>query len=230
MLAEAVRMSTTSATTQSVLADLASYGFLLVQDPELPSVATLVAGDVVKGSWWGHKKSHEIFRTLEELDDVDEVLVCKLVARKTTLVHRRIWPALIAIARSRETWQLDGLSQDAQRLFDEVERASSSVRAADGTSAKELEQRLLVRSRQVHTERGTHATELSSWRAFVAIAFASDAAARAAFTKFERDVDAARREIEHALDHVLSGARSRLPWMTAKATKKSQTRTAKRAR
>lgn len=72
---------------------------LLVQDAALPSVATLVAGGPVRGSWWGHPSSPAIFAALEVLDDHPDLLFAKLVDGKNTIVHRRLWPALAAIGR-----------------------------------------------------------------------------------------------------------------------------------
>ena len=86
---------------ERVLRALARQGLLLLQDPRLPSVAGLVAGGPVHGSWWGHPKGQQIFRVSEWLADHPEVLVNRLVSRKVTYVHRRLWPAILAVARAR---------------------------------------------------------------------------------------------------------------------------------
>src|SRR5581483_2271004 len=44
----------------SYLADLESRGLWLVSDPRLPSLATVVAGEPVRGSWWAHPESQRI--------------------------------------------------------------------------------------------------------------------------------------------------------------------------
>jgi len=64
----------------------------------VPSLAEAIAGAPIKGSWWGHAKSHEIFRVAEAVSDSPEVLVCKLVDGKVTYVHRRLWPALVKLS------------------------------------------------------------------------------------------------------------------------------------
>ncbi len=64
----------------------------------LPNLAELVAGEPIRGSWWGHPKGQEIFRTAEAVCDSPDVLVCKLVQGKVTYVHRRLWPALVKLA------------------------------------------------------------------------------------------------------------------------------------
>ena len=67
-----------------ILAELRRWGVLMMADPKLPSVTTLVAHEPVRGSWWGHPKSHEIFAVGEALEDHEDVLVCKLIAGKVT--------------------------------------------------------------------------------------------------------------------------------------------------
>jgi len=64
----------------------------------VPSFAEWVAGEKIRGSWWGHSKAHEIFRLAEAVIDSGDVLVCKLVHGKVTYVHRRLWPALVRLA------------------------------------------------------------------------------------------------------------------------------------
>ena len=41
-----------------------------------------------------------IFDALSEIDDSDDVRCFKLIDRKITFVHRRVWPALVALARA----------------------------------------------------------------------------------------------------------------------------------
>jgi hypothetical protein len=78
-----------------LLATLAEHGMLLesARGP-LPNVAQLVAGEPIKGSWWGHPRGHEIFGVINELADSPDVVRLRLVRKKVTLVHRRLWPAL----------------------------------------------------------------------------------------------------------------------------------------
>ena len=52
----------------------------------------------IKGSWWAHPKSHHIFAILQAVTDSEDILVCRLVDGKLTLVHRRLWPALVRVA------------------------------------------------------------------------------------------------------------------------------------
>jgi hypothetical protein len=64
----------------------------------VPSLAEAVAGEPIRGSWWGHPKGHAIFRAAEAVSDSPDVLVCKLIEGKVTFVHRRLWPALVRLA------------------------------------------------------------------------------------------------------------------------------------
>ena len=67
---------------------------------KLPSIAEEVAGEPIVGSWWAHPKGKAIFAALSELDDSLDVRCFKLVDGKITLVHRRLWPALVALGKA----------------------------------------------------------------------------------------------------------------------------------
>jgi len=145
----------------TVLAALAERGLLLVQDKALPSVATILAGAPVRGSWWGHPQSNRIFRTLRRLSEHRDVLFCKLVSGKVTLVDRRLWPAFLAAATTREPWQTRGLAPEARKILSEVDR--SGLLEAAGPPVKELERRLLVLANEEHSESGAHRMVVQSW-------------------------------------------------------------------
>src|SRR5262245_3686113 len=80
------------------MALLVEHGVLLesARGP-IPSVAELVAGEPIKGSWWGHPASRAIYDVLNELAASPDVVRSRLVNGKVTLVHRRVWPALVRI-------------------------------------------------------------------------------------------------------------------------------------
>jgi hypothetical protein len=85
-------------TASDVMAQLVERGVLLesARGP-IPNVAELVAGEPITGSWWGHRSSHEIFAVINELADSPDVVRLRLVKGKITLVHRRVWPALVRL-------------------------------------------------------------------------------------------------------------------------------------
>jgi len=78
---------------------LVEHGMLLesARGP-LPNVAEMVAGEPIGGSWWSHPRSHEIFAAINALADSPDVVRTRLVNGKVTLIHRRVWPALVRLA------------------------------------------------------------------------------------------------------------------------------------
>lgn len=64
----------------------------------VPSLAEVIAGGPIQGSWWGHPKGRTIFHATRAVCESPEVLVCKLIDGKVTYVHRRFWPALVKLA------------------------------------------------------------------------------------------------------------------------------------
>ena len=65
----------------------------------VPSLAEAIAGEPIRGSWWGHSKGKSIFWATRAVRDSSEVLVCRLIGGKVTYVHRRLWPALVRLAK-----------------------------------------------------------------------------------------------------------------------------------
>ena len=153
--------ATGSALRQAVDA-LERTGLLLLHDAKRPSLTALVAGAPIRGSWWGHPAGRRIFQVASALEEGGEVLFVPLLSAKVTLIHPRLWPALVSVGEERAPWQMDPLTPAARALLDEVERVGRF--RASGPSAKSLARALLVHAEQVHTQGGSHATELVSWR------------------------------------------------------------------
>jgi hypothetical protein len=86
-------------TAREALAFIRKHGVVLesARGP-VPSLAQVIAGEPVRGSWWSHPKSPEIFAVTRAVRDSDDVLVCRLIDGKITFVHRRLWPALVRVA------------------------------------------------------------------------------------------------------------------------------------
>ena len=186
-----------------VLRELEREGLLLETDATLPSLVALVAGGPVRGSWWSHPLGHTIYATGEALYAHRDVLMAKLVSGKVTWMHRRLWPAFCAVARAREPWQMEGLSEEASTLLEAVDRNGEAH--ASGDVARELETRLLARGEQAHTASGRHAKVLESWRRW---------ASRAGLPEQGPSPEEGRRELEGVLAELNSryGGRARLPW------------------
>ncbi len=64
----------------------------------VPTLAHKVAGEAIRGSWWSHPKAHAIHAVTREARDSADILTCRIVRGKVTLVHKRLWPALVCIA------------------------------------------------------------------------------------------------------------------------------------
>jgi hypothetical protein len=64
----------------------------------LPNLAEHVAGEPIRGTRWGHPAGHEIVAVLTRVLSSPDVIATRLVNGKITLIHRRLWPALVRIA------------------------------------------------------------------------------------------------------------------------------------
>ncbi len=145
-------------------------GLLVCHDPLLPSATTLIAGQPIRGTWWSHAKGSLIYDALGCLDE--DVAWPKLVRGKVTLLHRHLWPALLAAATSGSSWQTHKLKDDGKWLLEQVSR-KKSLRSDElelprgsrkmGAVVTDLEQRLLVCTRSEHTEGGHHARFVETW-------------------------------------------------------------------
>ena len=78
----------------------------------IPNVAELVAGEPIRGSWWSHPSSHAIFDALNVLADSPDVVRTRLVNGKVTLIHRRLWPALVRLADRLPVERLAALHEE----------------------------------------------------------------------------------------------------------------------
>jgi hypothetical protein len=138
---------------------------LLLHDAKLPSATACIAGEAIGGSWWGHPKGKLIFETLTRVEDT--IGWAKLVLGKETLIHRRLWPELIAVAESGEDWQRRGLDAGAASLLRRVRRGGRvPIDRTQGPAATKLERRLLARGTSEHTPSGRHVRVLETWAAW----------------------------------------------------------------
>jgi hypothetical protein len=65
----------------------------------MPSLAQAVAKTPIRGNWWTHPDGKQIFRATRLVRDCDDILVCRLVDGKITYVDRRLWPAIVRLAK-----------------------------------------------------------------------------------------------------------------------------------
>ncbi len=155
-----------------ILELIRGLGLLLETDNAFPSLATTMVGGPISGSWCAHPMANEIYMMSREIARHEEVLVAKLLSGKSTYVHSRLWPSLIAIATAREAWQLDGLHAYALALLDAAEERGrmtidefdgSRSRKETGAYARALESRLLVFGDDVHSPSGAHVKRIETW-------------------------------------------------------------------
>ncbi len=79
-----------------------------------PNLAEAVAGEPIRGSWWGHKKGHTIFWATRAVRNSSDVLVCRLLDGKVTYIHRRLWPAIVRLADSLGRTKLAAIHEEHQ--------------------------------------------------------------------------------------------------------------------
>ncbi len=184
-----------------ILAALREHGLLMLQDKKLASaVAILTGGESFTGSWWSHPEAHAIYAVLEQVTERPDVVVAKLIAKKVTLVHRRLWPALLGVATAREAWQIEGLTKEARRMLTTLDEGDAIEPA--GPAAKEIELRLLAHATKVHTASGKHVTRLEPWAAW------------AQRTECEAIVASKAKQEIAAAAASIGGAPKLLPWIS----------------
>jgi hypothetical protein len=64
----------------------------------IPNLADIVAGETIKGSWWGHPRGHDIYAAINVVRDSPDVVAVRLIRGKITLIHRRLWAPLTRLA------------------------------------------------------------------------------------------------------------------------------------
>jgi hypothetical protein len=200
---------------RTALQTLKRLGLLLETDVRLPSVASLIAGEPISGSWWSHAFAQMIFATLGQLEDHPDVMFTKLISGKVTLVHRKLWPEIFAIGTAREPWQIKDLSKSALSLLKMIDEKGSlrtdqlawpkSATKKPGEAARELEKKLLVLASEFHTESGAHAKLMETWKTW---------AQRVGFSVGTMQLEKAMQKMEERVAKLNRQfeASGRLPW------------------
>ena len=134
------------------LAFIEEHGVVLVaaRGPA-PRLVEVILGEPIRGSWWAHPASHRIFAVLQAVEESGELLVCRLIEDKVTLVHRRLWPALTRLERRFTRQQLAQINQEHTASGKHVNRVVEfpawvppSVLAASQRMSDEEAERILV--------------------------------------------------------------------------------------
>jgi hypothetical protein len=103
----------TCATSEEALAFVREHGVVLVSAKgSVPRLTEAIAGEPIQGSWWAHPQSHHIFAVLTAVVESEQVLACRLINGKVTLVHRRLWPSLVRLAARFAPAQLAKLREE----------------------------------------------------------------------------------------------------------------------
>jgi len=100
-------------TTAEAISFIKKHGVVLASAKgPVPRLAEAIVNEPIRGSWWAHPKSHQIFAILQAVTDSKDVLVCRLVNGKVTLVHRRLWPALARAAKRFPAGQISQVHEE----------------------------------------------------------------------------------------------------------------------
>jgi hypothetical protein len=94
------------------LAFIQAHGVVLASAKgPAPRLTEFITGEPIKGSWWAHAKGKQIFAVFQAISDSSDILTCRLIGGKLTLVHRRLWPALVRAADLFSAYQLAQVRQ-----------------------------------------------------------------------------------------------------------------------
>jgi len=96
-------------TYEEALAFVVDQGVVLASGKgHVPSMTETIAGETIRGSWWAHPQGKAIYAILSKIEREADILVCRLVSKKITFVHRRLWPALVQQA---EQFSIDDMAR-----------------------------------------------------------------------------------------------------------------------
>jgi hypothetical protein len=85
-------------TPHQAIAFVRKHGVVLESaSGSVPTLTHAVVGAPIRGSWWSHPRSREIFALTRAVRDSDDILVCRVVDGNVTFVHRRLWAPLVRV-------------------------------------------------------------------------------------------------------------------------------------
>lgn len=84
---------------ESTLAWVREHGVVLqsARGP-VPNVAQFIAGEEIRGSWWGHPAGQAIYAILTWLDESPDIVATRLIDQNITLLHSRVWPSVVRVS------------------------------------------------------------------------------------------------------------------------------------
>jgi hypothetical protein len=110
-------------TAEDAISFIREHGIVLASGKgAVPRLSEVIAGGPIKGSWWAHPKSHQIFAIFSSLARSPEILVCRVVDGKVTFVHRRLWAALARLAKEFDPARLAQVHEEHTRAGYHIKR------------------------------------------------------------------------------------------------------------
>ena len=71
-----------------------------------------IVGEPVRGNWWAHTRAGSAFQATRWVRESTDVLTCRLVDRKITFVHRRLWPSLARLGDRIGPRRIDAIVEE----------------------------------------------------------------------------------------------------------------------
>jgi hypothetical protein len=153
----------TAAGRRRVDEGLEERGMLLVQgQAELPSVGDLLAGRPIttQGYSYDHVPAWIHARTLTARDDVAEI---KLLRGRRTLVLRRLWPAVQALAVRARAALIAGGERTESHAASDRRRLLERIEARPGLSGDDLKRDLGLDARAFQRAKNDLCARLALW-------------------------------------------------------------------
>jgi hypothetical protein len=112
------------ASARQALAFVRKHGVVLASARgSAPRLTEAIVGEPIHGSWWAHPQGRRIFNVLSAVSESRDVLVCRLIDGKITLVHRRLWPTLVRLSKRFAPAQLAQVREEHTPSGRHVSRA-----------------------------------------------------------------------------------------------------------
>jgi hypothetical protein len=114
-----------------------------------PRLIDAIADEAIVGNWWSHPNASAIYNVLSAVQESDDVLVCKLLEGRVTLVHRRLWPAL---ARLAEKFMPEQIAKFTEEHTESGRHVSRTVAFPHWVPSEVMQQAQLLSEKDVHDE------------------------------------------------------------------------------
>lgn len=188
---------------------------MLSSDQALPSLPSLVVERDVRGSWWADPEASLIYESARRLAAHPDVIQVVLVSAKLTYLHKRLAPALQAVALDQAEWKFEGISPHARAIWERLQQEPrlyadepglpTTDARQNGRLMRELEARLLCAGGNVHTPRGSHAKYAVRWDQWMA---------ERKLLKPRMSAQTGMKRLDECLDrlNVEFGGHGKMPW------------------